>query len=122
LCGKLEKDTPVEIGSRFDPNRTQGSMYRKRYWNDTYFAALDLIRPVAEKHGLTLTEVALRWINHHSLLSPEHKDGIIIGASSVKHIEENLIDLEKGPLPQELVDKINEAWELVKPITSQYFH
>eukprot|EP01112_Ceratiomyxa_fruticulosa_P015279 TRINITY_DN4469_c0_g1_i1.p1 TRINITY_DN4469_c0_g1~~TRINITY_DN4469_c0_g1_i1.p1 ORF type:complete len:337 (-),score=74.63 TRINITY_DN4469_c0_g1_i1:53-1063(-) len=122
LCGKFDKDTPVEVGSRFDPHKTQGSMYRKRYWNEQYFAALDLIRPVAAKHGLTLTEVALRWINHHSLLAPEHKDAIIIGASSVKHIEENLIDLEKGPLPQDVIDKVNEAWELVKPITSSYFH
>ena len=28
----------------------------------------------------------------------EHGDAVLIGASSVKHIEENLVDLEKGPL------------------------
>ena len=56
------------------------------------------IEEVAKKHNLTLAEIALRWISHHSLLKREHGDAILIGASSVKHIEENLVDLEKGPL------------------------
>jgi hypothetical protein len=30
--------------------------------------------------------------------SREHGDAVIIGASSLKHIEQKLIDLEKGPL------------------------
>ena len=41
-----------------------------------------------QKHGLTLAEVALRWISHHSLLKREHGDAVIIGASSLKHIEQ----------------------------------
>jgi aflatoxin B1 aldehyde reductase len=72
-----------------------------------------------------MAEVALRWVSHHSLMkryvtfrSPptgpgdgdrladngaddahrEYGDAIIIGASSLKHIEQNLLDLEKGPL------------------------
>ena len=71
-----------------------------RYWNDPYFKAVDLLKPVCEKNNLTLAEVALRWISHHSLLSREHGDSVIIGASSTKHLEQNLVDLEKGPLRQ----------------------
>ena len=78
------------------------------------------IEEVAKKHNLTLAEIALRWISHHSLMKREYGDAVLIGASSVKHIEEvrviswlnfstinkllitlihqNLIDLEKGPL------------------------
>lgn len=56
------------------------------------------IKATAEQHNLTLTEVALRWISHHSLLKREYGDAVIIGASSLKHIEENLNDLEKGSL------------------------
>lgn len=52
-----------EPGSRFDPKRWQ-SLHRGRYWNDFYFDALDIIRPVAEKHGLTVAECALRWLSH----------------------------------------------------------
>jgi hypothetical protein len=36
---------------------------------------------------------------------------VIIGASSMKHLEENLAELEKGPLPEEVVRVINSGWE-----------
>lgn len=121
----------MEKGSRFDPETAQGknctfsrlfrfsslpafsrfSSYhtkltcldadRNRYWRDEYFRALDLIQPVASLHSLTLAEIALRWIEHHSQLSRERGDNVLIGASSVRHLEENLRDLEKGPLPED---------------------
>ena len=77
-----------EAGSRFDPDTIQGKAYRVRYWNEPYFNALAKIEVVAQKHGLTLAEIALRWISHHSLLKREHGDAVLIGASSVEHIEQ----------------------------------
>ena len=74
--------------SRFDPNTRQGKQYPVRYWNETHFRALDKSEAVAAKHGLTLAEIALRWVSHHSLMKREHGDSILIGASSVKHIEQ----------------------------------
>ncbi|KAI0669008.1 Aldo/keto reductase [Trametes maxima] len=112
----------VEPGSRFDPEKGQGRSYRRRYWKEPYFRALSAIEEVAKKHGLTLAEVALRWISHHSLMKREHGDAVLIGASSVKHIEENLIDLEKGPLPEEVLQVLDEAWLSVSPYASEYFH
>lgn len=76
-----DKDNEIESGSRFDPNKWQGKMYRGRYWNDQYFDALDVLRPVAKSHGLTEAECALRWMTHHSLLKRECGDAVIIGAS-----------------------------------------
>jgi aflatoxin B1 aldehyde reductase len=57
----------VEKGSRFDPNAWHGKGYRARYMNEDFFAALDILRPVAKKHGLTEVECALRWMTHHSM-------------------------------------------------------
>ncbi|KAF8964664.1 Aldo/keto reductase [Flammula alnicola] len=114
-------DDVAEEGSRFDPNRSQGQNYRNRYWKEPYFKALASIRAVAEKHNLTLTEVALRWISHHSLLKREYGDAVLIGASSLKHIEENLVDLEKGPLPEEVVHALDDAWFEVQPYATHYF-
>ncbi|PIL26195.1 transporter [Ganoderma sinense ZZ0214-1] len=111
-----------EAGSRFDANTMQGTMYRKRYWNEPYFRALAKIEAVAQKHGLTLAEIALRWISHHSLLKREYGDAVLIGASSVEHIEQNLVDLEKGPLPEEVVKVLDEAWVEVSPYAANYFH
>ncbi|KAJ7642379.1 Aldo/keto reductase [Mycena polygramma] len=113
-------DDQPETGSRFDPERNQGKHYRNRYWKPAYFEALAKIRPVVEAHGLTMAEVALRWISHHSLLHRDHGDAVLIGASSLAHIEQNLVDLEKGPLPDEVVAALDAAWEHVRPYASIY--
>ena len=80
------------------PLTASAQNYRARYWKEPYFRALEQIEAVAEKYNLTMAEIALRWISHHSLMKREYGDAVLIGASSTKHIEQNLIDLEKGPL------------------------
>ncbi|BGP28838.1 hypothetical protein JCM10296v2_000574 [Rhodotorula toruloides] len=121
FVGRLKKEEGVEKGSRFDPNTAQGKNYRNRYWRDEYFRALDLIQPVASSHSLTLAEIALRWIENHSHLSRDRGDNVLIGASSVRHLKDNLRDLEKGPLPEDVLDALDKAWEIVKPVASLYY-
>jgi len=118
------QDTVPEIGSRFDPSKgtNQSIRYRQRYWNDQYFKALKIVSDIANSHELTLPEVALRWLSHHSVLKREYGDAVIIGASSLKHIEQNLLDLEKPPLPEDVVKAIDEAYELVKANAANYWH
>lgn len=60
-----------------------------------------------EKRNLRLTEIALRWCQHHSALTPE--DGVILGASSAAQLEQNCADSEKGPLPEEVLKAIEQA-------------
>jgi len=112
----------VEKGSRFDPEKGQGKNYRSRYRNEHYFKAMDIIKAASDKAGLTLAEVALRWMSHHGQLKREYGDAILIGASSLNHIEQNLIDLEKGPLPDDVVKALDEAWEVVRPYATKYWH
>ena len=33
-----------------------------------------------------------------------------------------MIDLDKGPLPDEVVKALDEAWKKVRPVTSKYWH
>lgn len=123
LTDRYQRDTTQhEEGSRFDPKRSQGANYRGRYWNDAYFDALDVIRPVAKKLGMTTAEAAVRWISHHSLMKREHGDAVIIGASSAAQLEENLTNLEKGPLPEEMLQAFDQGWAIVKGICRPYFH
>ena len=49
---------------------------------------------MAAKHGLTLAEIALRWVSHHSLMKREYGDSILIGASSLKHVEQVSVALD----------------------------
>lgn len=181
LTGRYTRDQDTfEEGSRFDPKIMQGKLHQGRYWNDSYFDALELIAPVAEKHGLTVAEVALRWLEHvclfyvlitvfsplgrrvaknllglgfslsgaapyiegffplelpsaflslsiltswqHSLMKKEKNDAIIVGASSVKHLEENLVDLEKGPLSEDVLEVLEKAWLKTKAVAPKYWH
>jgi len=117
-------DSTPEVGSRFDTSKgtSQSRNYRARYWNDQYFKALDVVSNAAQKEGLTVAEVALRWMNHHSQMKKEYGDAVIIGASSINHIEQNLIDLEKGPLPATVVQALDEAWGVVKGDVIKYWH
>ncbi|KAK5461319.1 hypothetical protein LTS15_003382 [Exophiala xenobiotica] len=111
---KSKEDVPQE--GRFADVAKAGKMYRDRYFQDTTFGALQHIEPVVKKAGLTLLETALRWCVHHSKLQvgggKGGNDGIIIGVSSFSQLETNLADLEKGPLPEEVVTALDEAWQM----------
>ena len=86
-------------------------MYRKWYFKTATFDALCVIEPVAQKHNLTMPEIALRWCTHHSALRMQNggRDGLIIGVSSLGQLESNLKDLEKGPLPDDVIKALAEA-------------
>jgi aflatoxin B1 aldehyde reductase len=91
------------------------------YGNEEYFAAMELLDPVMEKDGSTLRECALRWLAHHSLLGGEKGNVVLMGASSAAHLESNLVDLEKGPLPDEVVGALDRGWERVRGVNWKYW-
>jgi aflatoxin B1 aldehyde reductase len=71
---------------------------------------------VAKKYGITGHAASLRWVVHHSALSGEYGDAVIIGASKVEQLRENLEIYEAGPLPDEIVQTIEGVWPSVKEI------
>ncbi|KAL0071447.1 hypothetical protein AAF712_001304 [Marasmius tenuissimus] len=100
------------VEGRFDPKGgALAEMYRARYLKRGYFDALEHLKVVAEEHDLRLTEVALRWCQHHSALTPE--DGVILGASSAAQLEQNCEDSVKGPLPEPVIKALDEAYQMV---------
>ncbi|KAK9481543.1 NADP-dependent oxidoreductase domain-containing protein [Lipomyces starkeyi] len=123
LTDRYHRDTKeFEESSRFDPKRWQGGLIHQRHWNDPYFDALDIIRPAAKKCGLTEAECALRGLVHHSQLNKALGDAIIIGASSAAQLEQNLEDIEKGALPEDVVQALDNAWQHVRGVVPRYFH
>ncbi|TIC22549.1 aldo/keto reductase [Wallemia mellicola] len=122
LTGRVRKDTQFEKGSRYDDSHAQGQMFRKRFFNDNVFKALDEIDAIGKKYNLTTIEIALRWIAHHSQLKAEHGDAVIIGASKLEQLEENLNALNGAALPEEVVSVVDALWEVIKPTASPYWH
>jgi aflatoxin B1 aldehyde reductase len=88
----------------------------------SYFEALSVTHAAVEAAGIPLPEAAFRWLSHHSLLSAEHGDGIIIGGSSVRHMESNLAAVaHPGPLPEAVVAAFDEGWRLTEAEVPCYY-
>lgn len=123
FSGKIKsKDFVIDTG-RHAGNTPMGAISRGRYFRDSTFEALRIVEEAAEKTGLTLIEVAMRWLVHHSALKvKDGNDGIIIGVSSLAQLENNIDNFEKGPLPEEVVQALDQAWLLCKAESVNYWH
>ncbi|KAI1394454.1 aflatoxin B1 aldehyde reductase member 2 [Hypoxylon trugodes] len=125
FSGKI-KSVDIDPGdfSRFSTKSSTGTNYRNRYFKESTFQALQTIEKAIEKHpGLTLIETALRWVVHHSQLKiKDGNDGILIGISSHDQLVSNLDNLEKGPLPEDVVQALDEAWLIAKADAPNYWH
>ncbi|CAF1044133.1 unnamed protein product [Rotaria sp. Silwood1] len=123
LAGRYKSSSEIPKEGRFsdaEGNRT-GKLYRDRYFNDAYLDAINRLTLVVKNHGLTITETALRWLVHHSKLRPFDGDGIIIGAGSVEQLKSNLNDLQKEPLPDEVIRALDEAWQSTRAVAKTYW-
>ncbi|KAM0492848.1 hypothetical protein ACHAP8_009701 [Fusarium lateritium] len=108
-----QKHKSAEPMSRFSGSTKVGSMYVAMYVKQSIEAAVDKALRVAAKYGIGGHAAALRWTAHHSILKQDHGDGVIIGASSLEQLENNLRVIEEGPLPEEVVAAIDQVYEEV---------
>ncbi|KAK1992590.1 aldo/keto reductase [Colletotrichum falcatum] len=123
FSGKIKSKDIVPSEGRFSDHHGTGVGYRHRYFRESTFKALQTIEAAVEKNGLSMIETALRWTMHHSALKvKDGNDGIIIGVSSVQQLEDNLNQLEKGPLPEEVVQALDQAWAISKADQPNYWH
>lgn len=119
LTGKHRSLVQFPKGGRFGET-AWGIKYRDRFWKPEYFKALDVIMAACESHDISMTSASMRWIMHHSDLRGGLNDGVILGASSVDHLQENLDATNEGPLPKEIVSAFNQAWETCRPACPAY--
>ncbi|EQL02061.1 aldo/keto reductase [Ophiocordyceps sinensis CO18] len=123
FSGKVRSKDMVPESGRFSDKTPMGGMYRQRDFREGTFRSMQVIEAAVEKHGLSMIETALRWMVHHSKLQiKEGADGILIGVSSVEQLEDNLENLEKGPLPEDVVRALDEAWMISKAESANYWH
>ena len=95
--------------------------YRKRYWKETYFDAVDEIRKACEFEQIPMAEAAYRWLCFHSLLDSSKGDGILLGASHLNQMSQNISSTDKGALSRIIVEAMDTAWEIAKPDSPAYF-
>lgn len=91
------------------------NMYRGLYLKPALLEGLDKWVELAKMEGVPQAELAYRWIYYHSALKPqEHGDFVIVGASKVDQISQTLEGLKRGPLKPEVVQGIDQVWDIVK--------
>ena len=110
LTGKQNLQAPIE-GSRFDKNQ----MYLDRYWHAAYFDAVEELRGLARREGRSLASLALNWLLHHT-----PTDCVILGASRIEQLEENLKALDDGPLSEAALAGCDAVWNNLRGITPRY--
>lgn len=110
LTGKQLRDKP-QPGTRFDNNQ----MYLDRYWHPGYFDAVDHLTRIAAAAQRPLVSLAINWVLHHTAA-----DCVILGASRLDQLEQNLATLADGPLEQTAVDCCDQVWRDLRGITPKY--
>jgi 1-deoxyxylulose-5-phosphate synthase len=123
LTGKHGRERQPVPGSRFDANtlhldrywNEETKLYLDRYWHEDYFAAVEELQEVAREAGRTLVELAFQW-----LLNQEQIDSIVIGASRLEQLEDNLKACEGKKLDGPTLARCDAVWKRLRGITPKY--
>ena len=125
------RETDVAVIARvpFDEGTLTGTLTRESRWpegdwRNTYFVPenlvpsverADALKPVAERAGMTLPEMALRFILSNPAVST-----IIPGMRKTRHVESNVAASDAGPLPADLLEELRaHRWERAPKSWSQ---
>ena len=96
LTGRHSFDADPAEG-RFGDSRL-AAMYKERYWNTAVFDAIAQLAALADKAGIPMTELALRWLVSKPTAGP-----ILLGGSKVSHLQSNIAAISAGALDDDLV-------------------
>lgn len=110
LTGKHDHTQPPAQGTRFqlDPQ------YYHRYWLDSHFDGVTKLVEVAEQAGVKPTALALQWLAAQDIV-----DAILIGATRMEHLEENLSAWE-GKLDEATLEACDRVWESIRGDSFRY--
>lgn len=117
LTGKYKSVDEAPTDGRF----THRPGYQGKYWKKSNFDALVVVREAVEPHGITMIEATYRWLAYHSMLDEKRGDAILIGASKLDHLVENMNAVKAGPLPEDVVKAFDRAWNICRGVSREYF-
>lgn len=100
LTGKHNPQT-IAPGTRFE-----NKLYQNRYWHAQDFQAVEQLKKIAQDAGRSLISLSLNWLLHHTAT-----DCIILGASRLDQLEQNIRAAGEGPLSPETVQACDAVWQ-----------
>jgi aflatoxin B1 aldehyde reductase len=117
LTGRYESFENAPSDGRF----THRPNYMKRYWKESFFDALNVIKKAAGEYGMSTVEATYRWLAYHSMLDASRGDAVIIGASKLTHLQQNIKAVKAGPLEEGLVSAFETARGIAGKDSPEYF-
>ena len=108
LTGKHDPSKVPAPGTRFDLERI-GPVDKERYWSPANFQTVAHLKQIADASGKSLTHFSLAWILNNPLIS-----SILLGVSSAKQLEENIVAMELK-LTEAEIRVCDEVWRELRP-------
>lgn len=99
-------------GTRFSDAHALGKYFQKLYGDPKLQEAMRTLESALKPHGISGSEASIRWVFHHSKLD-EH-DAVILGASKLSQIQDNVKSVSVGPLPDDVVHAIESIWDTLE--------
>ncbi|OCK73142.1 Aldo/keto reductase [Lepidopterella palustris CBS 459.81] len=107
------KEQIAEGAGRFN-DAAAGGIYKRLYSKQSYLEALEEWSDIAKDEGCSKAHLAYRWVAFNSPLKKEYGDAVILGASSLKQLEQTLEGLKAGPLSDDACKRINQVWKSIE--------
>jgi len=98
LSGKFSRESQGPEGSR------RASFDFPPVDKDRAFNVIDVMRPIAKAHGVSVANIALAWLLHQDPVT-----SVLIGAKTVEQLEDNLnaVNIELNPQELRQLDEVS---------------
>ena len=109
--------TPADIKAgkgSFDPSTVLGKILLDMYGKPVYLEFLDEYAALVKESGNSKAGLAYRWVVWNSVLKAESGDCVILGATSAKQLENTVEEIERGPLDDWVVERLDRMWKKVE--------
>jgi aryl-alcohol dehydrogenase-like predicted oxidoreductase len=111
LTGKHRLGRAPAAGTRFDGNK----IYQDRYWHPAYFDAVEEVSTIASRAGMSTIALAFQW-----LLAQPVVDSVLLGASCLEQLEENLKACAGPVLDAGVLEECDAVWTKLRGVTPKY--
>jgi len=117
LTGKHQPGGDVLQG-RFKNNDN----YLPRFYTESNFKAMAAIQEACAANNMDMVSATFSWLLRHSCLDGTKGDGILLGASSMDQLKQNMqACCDAKECPPVVVDAFNAAWSICKESAFPYW-
>ncbi|TVY38375.1 Oxidoreductase [Lachnellula occidentalis] len=107
---KTPDDVRAGVGN-FDPSTVLGKILQQMYGTDSLLEYLQRYSELAEEIGSSRVGLACRWVVWNSALREDLGDCMVSGASRAKQLQDVIDEIEKGPLEDSVVERLEKMWK-----------